>query len=140
MLSGTAIGLTDTDKVLFPPPLAAGDGTVVPLPFRIERFATYEENFRLYRVLVAHHVGRLTFGTFHCSPVRLWSALASSVYTVVGTEVTPPTDFDSYFRLFPRPDLLEALFLQIEGKRTAEPPCHTLSWLTSRLGLGRIFV
>lgn len=119
MLSGTAIGLTDTDKVMFPPPLATGDGTVVPLPFRIERFATYEENFRLYRVLVAHHVGRLTFGTSHCSPVRLWSSLASSVYTIVGTEVAPPTDLESYFRLFPRPDLIEALFLHIEGKRTA---------------------
>ena len=119
MLSGTAIGLTDTDKVLFPPPLATGDGTVVPLPFRIERFATYEENFRLYRVLVAHHVGRLTFGTVHCSPARIWSSLSALVYAVVETEMVPPTDLDSYFRLFPRADLMEALFLQIEGKRTA---------------------
>lgn len=119
MLSGTAVGLTDTDTVSFPPPLAEGDGTVIPLPFRIERFATYEENFRLYRVLVAHQVGRLMFGTVHCSPARLWSALALSVYAVVGTEVAPPTDLESYFRLFPRPDLLESLFLQIEGKRTA---------------------
>lgn len=119
MLSGTAIGLTDTDTVRFPPPLAEGDGTVVPLPFRIERFATYEENFRLYRVLVAHHVSRLTFGTARCSPTQRWSALALSVYTVVGTEVVPPTDLASYFRLFPRPDLLESLFLHIEGKRTA---------------------
>lgn len=119
MLSGIAIGLTDTDTVRFPPPLAAGDGTVVPLPFRIERFATYEENFRLYRVLVAHHVGRLTFGTSHCSPARIWSSLAPSVSTVMGTDVAPPTDLVSYFCLFPRADLIEALFLHIEGKRTA---------------------
>jgi len=119
MLSGTAIGLTDTDRLAFPPPLAAGDGAVVPLPFRIERFATYEENFRFYRVLVAHHVGRLTFGTSLCSPARLWLSLSPLVSSVVGSAVSPPADLGAYFRLFPRPDLIEALFLHTEGKRTA---------------------
>jgi hypothetical protein len=63
MLSGEAIGLMETDGLSFPPPLAEEAGEIAPLPFCIDRFPTYEENFRLYRVLVAHQVGRA--GVWH---------------------------------------------------------------------------
>ena len=68
MLSGAVVGLTETERITFPPPLAIEDGILMPLPFCIDRFGTYEENFRLYRVLVAHHAGRIEFGTYTCSP------------------------------------------------------------------------
>jgi len=117
MLSGAVVGLTETDQISFPPPLAIQDGLLMPLPFCVERFSTYEENFRLYRVLVAHHAGRIEFGSYACSPSALWSALGPLVQSVNRTKVSPPGDVAAYFQLFPRPDLIEALFLTAEGKR-----------------------
>lgn len=119
MLSGEAIGLSEIDQFSFPPPLAEGEGEVIPLPFCIDRFPSYEENFRLYRVLVAHQVGRVEFGTYACAPSRLWSSLAPLLTSLSNREVAPPDELASYFQLFPRPDLLQTLFLCIEGKRIA---------------------
>jgi Mg-chelatase subunit ChlD len=138
MLSGAAIGLSETEQLSFPPPLAPGEGEVAPLPFCIERFPTYEENFRLYRVLVAHQIGRVEFGTYACVPSRLWALLAPFVSVFAGAEVDPPADLASYFLLFPRSDLIQQLFLSIEGKRIAArlgslyPGLQTdLSWAES---------
>jgi hypothetical protein len=117
MLSGAVVGLTETDRVAVPPPLATEEGILMPLPFCIDRFATYEENFRLYRVLVAHHAGRIEFGTYTCSPTALWSTLGPLVQSINHTKVSAPDDMAAFFRLFPRPDLIEALFLTVEGKR-----------------------
>jgi Mg-chelatase subunit ChlD len=119
MLSGAAISLSETDTFAFPPPLADGGEDTVVLPFSIARFPTYEENFRLYRVLVAHQVGRVAFGTYTCRPSMLWPTLAPFVTRFTGPTVVPPDDFGSYFRCFPRPDLIQQLFLSIEGKRIA---------------------
>jgi nitric oxide reductase NorD protein len=119
MLSGAAIGLSETEHLSFPPPLASGEGEVAPLPFCIQRFSTYEENFRLYRVLVAHQIGRVEFGTYTCIPSRFWGALAPFLAELIRAETVPPDDLLSYFPLFPRPDLIRQLFLCIEGKRIA---------------------
>ena len=117
MLSGTAVGLTEVDTLSFPPPLAVEEGILMPLPFCIDRFPTYEENFRLYRVLVAHHAGRVEFGTYTCSPARLWSNLSPFVQRINSSTALPVDDLISYFHFFPRPDLIESLFLAVEGKR-----------------------
>lgn len=119
MLSGEAIGLIETERFSFPPPLAEGEGEVAPLPFCIDRFPTYEENFRLYRVLVAHQVGRMEFGTYACALSRLWSSLTPFLATFTEAEAPLRSDLPSYFQLFPRPDLMQDLFLCIEGKRIA---------------------
>jgi nitric oxide reductase NorD protein len=119
MLSGSAIGLSETETLSFPPPLAGGEGELIFLPACIEQFPTYEENFRLYRVLVAHQVGRGEFETYTCSPSRLWPVLRPFLRALTGREVDPPVDLSSYFHLFPQPELIEALFLRIEGKRIA---------------------
>jgi nitric oxide reductase NorD protein len=119
MLSGTAIGLSETKTLSFPPPLAEGQGEIVPLPLCIEHFPTYEENFRFYCVLVAHQAGRVEFGTYTCSPSRLWPLVLPFLRPFLDAEIFPPDDLPAYFTLFPRPDLIEALFLGIEGKRIA---------------------
>ncbi len=119
MLSGVTVALTEVDTVSFPPPLALEHEILMPLPFCVERFATYEENFRLYRVLVAHHAGRVEFGTYTCSPSALWLTLSPLIQRVNRSAVPPSDGFTSYFQLFPRPDLIEGLFLAIEGKRIA---------------------
>ena len=119
MLSGEAIGILETDRLSFPPPLAEGEGEVIALPFCIDQFPSYEENFRLYRVLVAHQVGRIEFGTYTCVPSQLWSTLAPFLTAFSKLPVSPPDDLLSYFQLFPRPDLIGQLFLNIESKRVA---------------------
>ncbi|MBI3247399.1 MAG: VWA domain-containing protein [Deltaproteobacteria bacterium] len=119
MLSGEARGFLETEQLVFPPPLAEDAGEMLLLPFCIARFPTYEENFRLYRVLVAHQIGRVEFGTYACAPSRLWASLAPLVSTCTAVVASPPDDLPMYFRLFPRPDLIQDLFLAIDGKRVA---------------------
>jgi hypothetical protein len=85
----------------------------------VEVFPTYEENFRLYRVLAAHQAGRVEFGTYSSSLPLFWSYLPTFVHDLLGPEAEPVNDLDSYFRLFVQPQLIEALFLFLESKRIA---------------------
>ena len=61
MLSGTSGGLVEMPMLFVPPPLAEIGGEWIPLPACVDIFPTYEDNFRLYRILVAHQAGRLLF-------------------------------------------------------------------------------
>ena len=133
MLSGTASALAEANGLSLPPPLAEEKGELVPLPSSIEMFPTYEENFRLYRVLTAHQAGRVEFGTYACSLSDLWPSLPPLVHTLLNAEADPPDDLASYFRLFPRPDLIEDLFLCVEGKRIAARLASTYRGLRADL-------
>lgn len=147
MLSGAVVGLTETDRIAVPPPLAieVEDSVLMPLPFCIERFPTYEDNFRLYRVLVAHHAARIEFGTYPCSPLALWATLGPLLQSVNHRrKVAPTDDLMEFFKLFPRPDLIEAMFLTVEGKRivphlvTRYPGLQEdFAWAESLIGLSR---
>jgi hypothetical protein len=117
MLCGEAAGITGTAQVSFPPPLTDTPDAILPLPAHIEVFPTYEENFRLYRVLAAHQAGRVAFGTYQISLRRLWPVLPPFVHNLLRPDQTPPDDLASYFQLFPRPEQIEALFLFIETRR-----------------------
>ncbi|MCS6927280.1 MAG: hypothetical protein NZ578_15430, partial [Candidatus Binatia bacterium] len=118
MLCGTAVGITEGDGVVFPPPLQAGD-ELLPLPAVVEVFPTYEENFRLYRVLAAHQAGRVEFGTHALSVPEFWTRLPDSVRRLLGVEAQPPDTLAAYCRLFPHPERLHALFVYVESKRIA---------------------
>jgi hypothetical protein len=138
MLSGTALSLTETEDLSFPPPLVAGLEDALPLPVWIEVFPTYEENFRLYRVMAAHQAGRVEFGTYDISLPELWPSLPPFVHKLAGPEAVPPDDLLSFFRLFPRPAQIEALFLFLEGRRVTALLASTyrglqedLSWAES---------
>ena len=61
MLCGDAVGIIETSHVTFPPLLPETPDAALPLPSQIDIFPTYEENFRLYRVLAAHQAGRVAF-------------------------------------------------------------------------------
>ncbi|MGE0826705.1 MAG: nitric oxide reductase activation protein NorD [Candidatus Binatia bacterium] len=120
MLSQAAVVLTETERVTFPPPLAE-DGMMIPLPFCCDEFPTYEENFRVYRVLVTLHAGRVEYGTYRNALPDLWPVLLPLACPLLGTEVPCPENIQHYFQLFPRPDLIEAVFLGIEDKRISAP-------------------
>lgn len=119
MLSGAAVSLKESEALIFPPPLAEGADTALPLPAAVEVFPTYEENFRLYRVLAAHQAGRVEFGTYTPAFSLLWPHLPGFVRALAGPEAEPVNDLGAYFRLFPQPELIQALFLFVEGKRIA---------------------
>ncbi len=138
MLSGIALTLTETEHVSFPPPLAAGLEDALPLPIWVEVFPTYEENFRLYRVMAAHQAGRVEFGTYDISLPELWPSFPPFVHKLAGPNATPPEDLSSFFHLFPQPAQIDALFLFLEGKRVASLLASTyrglqedLSWAES---------
>jgi hypothetical protein len=117
MLCGDAVGIVETSHVTFPPLLPETLDAALPLPSQIDVFPTYEENFRLYRVLAAHQAGRIAFGTYEMSLQRLWPVLPSFVHNLLQPDQAPPDDLTSYFQLFPRPEQIEALFLFIETRR-----------------------
>ena len=117
MLCGDAVGIIETSHVTFPPLLPETPDAALPLPSQIDVFPTYEENFRLYRVLAAHQAGRVAFGTYEMSLQRLWPVLPPFVHNLLQTDQAPPEDLASYFQLFPRPEQIEALFLFIETRR-----------------------
>lgn len=119
MLGGAAVAIKEASGLSFPPPLAEGPEEALPLPVLVDVFPTYEENFRLYRVLAAHQAGRIAFGTHSSSPSLLWPHLPDFVRDLTGAEATPPEDLLAYFQLFPHPEQVEALFVFIEGKRIA---------------------
>jgi len=117
MLCGDAVGIIETTHVTFPPLLPETSDAALPLPSQIDVFPTYEENFRLYRVLAAHQAGRVAFGTYEMSLQRLWPVLPTFVHNLLQTDQAPPEDLASYFQLFPRSEQIEALFLFIETRR-----------------------
>ncbi|MSQ48392.1 MAG: hypothetical protein EXR78_08460 [Deltaproteobacteria bacterium] len=117
MLCGDAVGITETSHLTFPPLLPETSDAALPLPSQIDVFPTYEENFRLYRVLAAHQAGRVAFGTYDMSVQRVWPLLPTFVHNLLQADQAPPDDLASYFQLFPRPEQIEALFLFIETRR-----------------------
>jgi len=119
MLCGSAVSIHETDRLSFPPPLAEGTETGLPLPAHIEVFPTYEENLRLYRVLAAHQAGRVEFGTHEVDWHHLWPALPDVLRESHAPDSFPADDLTAYFRLFSRPEHIEALFLYVESKRIA---------------------
>ncbi len=119
MLCGDAMSIAGEPYLSFPPPLAELNSEALPLPTTVESFPTYEENFRLYRVLAAQQAGRVAFGTYDYSVAHFWSLLPPLVRQLAEQDAMPPEDFAAYFKLFPQADQLEALFLLIESRRIA---------------------
>ena len=123
MLCGQAVSIQEIDDLSFPPPLATIDideeDEFLPLPAEIDLFSTFEENFRLYCVLAAHQAGRVEFGTYALSIPDIWSQVPTFVHERANTNDHPPQDLGKYFKLFPKPEQIEALFLFVEGQRIA---------------------
>jgi hypothetical protein len=119
MLCGVAVGITEGGDVAFPPPLVKAEGDLLPLPAAVDVFPTYEENFRLYRVLAAHQAGRVEFGTYALSLPAFWPCLPGPVRELLGSQTQPPDTLDAYCRLFPHPERMHALFVYVESTRVA---------------------
>lgn len=123
MLSGAAVGIRRQEVLSYPPPLEEFPtyGDTLPLPGRVDLFPTYEENFRLYRVLAVQQAGRREFGTYDFSLTTLWPRLPAALRQLMGEETTstaaPVGGLVDYFHRFPHPDIVEALFVLLESER-----------------------
>jgi len=103
MLSGRSVSIRAADTFALRSPLEEFPlEDEVALPLKVDRFATHEDNVRIYRFLAAQLAGRREFGTY---------------------DVTLPADASdgllAYLRAPQHPDLLEELFLVAEGFRVA---------------------
>ena len=119
MLGGTMYSLAETETMSFPPPLGLEDDDMLPLPVWVEVFPTYEENFRLLRVMAAQQAGRAACGTYAIDLAGLWPSLPPYVHLLLATGAEPPDNLFDFFQLFPQPQQVEALFVYIESKRVA---------------------
>lgn len=119
MLSGPAVGIRRQEGLFYPPPLEEFPlrSDDLPLPGWVDLFPTYEENFRLLRVLAAQQAGRREFGTYDFSLGALWPLLSIPVRQFLGEKREPVGSLSDYFRRFPHPQIVEALFLRIESER-----------------------
>ena len=117
MLGGTTYSLAETETMSFPPPLGADDEEMLPLPVWVEAFPTYEENFRLLRVMAAQQAGRVACGTYAIDLADLWPSLPPYVHLMLADGAEPPDNLFDFFHLFPQPKQVEALFVHIESKR-----------------------
>jgi len=100
--------------------IAVTDGHHIFLAPRVDRFEDDDANFRLYKVAVAHEVGRIEFGTFELAPwsvpgidpIELYGA--SDEAAEGGSRTNPVLEFA---RRFPEPELAERVFLFAEDLR-----------------------
>lgn len=119
MLSGTTVGIVQQAGLSYPPalevfPLVAD---ALPLPARVEVFPTYEDNFRLFRVWAVQQAGRREFGTYTFILDDLWPQLSPAVQQLMTVGADHQGGLAEYFRCFPHPEIVEALFLLLETER-----------------------
>ena len=119
MLSGTTVGIRQYDSFSYPPPLEQYPVYCdeLPLPHRVDLFSTYEDNFRLLRVIAVQQAGRREFGTYDFSFSTLWPRLSLPLLQLLGENVEPVGGLGEYFACFPHPDIVETLFVLFETQR-----------------------
>ncbi len=119
MLSGRVAGIERQEFFSYPPSLEEFPlpGDAIPLPARIDLFPTYEENFRLFRVLAMVQAGRREFGTYDFRLERLWPQLSAEVRQLREPGEPPVGGLGAFFAYFPHPHVAEALFLLVETRR-----------------------
>ena len=95
----------------------SNDGRTIALPAILRRFATAEENERLYMVMAAHEAGHLEFGTY-----RLRLELLADVYEHVReryghSEMGVPETLAALFHRYPIPRLAQDVWMVLEDAR-----------------------
>jgi nitric oxide reductase NorD protein len=103
MLSGRPAAIRPADGFQLRPPLEEFPlEDEIALPLQVDWFSTHEDNVELYRFLAAQLAGRREFGTY---------------------AATLPADAQgsvlAFLRMPPHPELLEQLFLVVDGFRVA---------------------
>ncbi len=131
---GRSVPVRSTAELPSGVPLSIGavahtDGKSLFVVPRVDRFEDDEDNFRLYKVAVAHEVGRIEFGTFDLDPFSVPGLDAIDVSAVdvpdpegeegSGAKVTDPTlgPVERFAARFAEKDLSRRLLLFAEDLR-----------------------
>lgn len=119
-LCGTEVAITalpDSSVATDARAAVSADGRTISLPAILRRYATAEENERLYMVMAAHEAGHLEFGTY-----RLRLESLTDVYEHVRDryghrETAAPDTLAALFQLYPHPRLAQDLWMVLEDAR-----------------------
>ncbi|MBI2911240.1 MAG: hypothetical protein HYY05_03795, partial [Chloroflexi bacterium] len=94
------------------------EGTAIYAPPEVSRHPSLEENFNVYKVMVAHQVGHLEFGTFRFAmdgPAAVFPSLRPHLAEADGRRTL--AEFERYFDLFADRQLAGDLFSIAEDTR-----------------------
>jgi hypothetical protein len=95
----------------------SADGRTIVLPAIARRYATKEENARLYHVMTAHEAGHLEFGTYRLSLERLADVIEAVRTRYHRGEAGPVQTLGQLFDLYPQPGVARDLWTVLEDAR-----------------------
>lgn len=119
-LCGTDVSIAALPDAL-PSPTAratvSADGRTISLPALVRRYATVEQNERLYLAMAAHEAGHLEFGTYRLTLDLLLDVVETVCQRYGRTQDPAPDSLASLFRLYPHPRLMRDLWTVLEDAR-----------------------
>ncbi|MGD9017307.1 MAG: hypothetical protein PVH30_07970 [Desulfobacterales bacterium] len=93
------------------------DGGAIYLPDEIGHLPSYSENARLYLSLVKAESGTLEFETYGFDIDRALAACSSAAMPPAASKRSAGSDLETFFEMFPIPDLARDLFAVFEAGR-----------------------
>jgi nitric oxide reductase NorD protein len=93
------------------------DGRIISLPSLLRRYATVEDNMRLYLMMAAHEAGHVEFGTYRLTLEPLADLTAKVRQRYGRTDHTDPETLAALFRLYPQPRLAQDIWMLLEDTR-----------------------
>jgi nitric oxide reductase NorD protein len=93
------------------------DGRTISLPSLLRRYATAEDNTRLYLVMAAHEAGHVEFGTYLLRLELLVDLVAEVRRRYGRVDRTDPETLAILFRLYPQPRVAQDIWALLEDAR-----------------------
>ncbi len=93
------------------------DGRIISLPALLRRYATADENTRLYLVMAAHEAGHVEFGTYRLTLEPLADLVKVVRQKYDSVKQGAPDSLAELFRLYPHPRLIQDLWMLVEDAR-----------------------
>ncbi|HXX76698.1 MAG TPA: VWA domain-containing protein [Nitrospiraceae bacterium] len=93
------------------------DGRTISLPSLLRRYATAEDNTRLYLVMAAHEAGHVEFGTYRLRLEPLADLVAEVRQRYGRTGRAEPQTLTDLFRFYQQPRLVQDIWMLLEDAR-----------------------
>lgn len=93
------------------------DGRTIALPSIVRRYASREDNVRLYTVMTAHEAGHLEFGTYKLSLRPLGDVVGALRQRYGREDAQEVQSLAQVFALYPQPGLARDLWTVLEDAR-----------------------
>lgn len=113
----TVTALSESSSTTDTRAVVSADGRTIALPAVLRRYATAEENERLYMVMAAHEAGHLEFGTYRLRLDSLGDVCKKVRVRYGHPEAGVPNTLSALFQLYPHPRLAQDLWTVLEDAR-----------------------